>query len=188
MPDDDIIRRPQLNQRRRGRPPGSRNKPKVDKEVADQLKDTIGPYLPKEDLDYLLQSLAGTVDRELDQDLLILLSLQLKALLPVLAEEIREGKLSREATQRSSTVKELLALWLAKQKQEKGDDGTGNTFIQNILISRNIDPEQIARLVGAGPDDIIEGQSRLLPGSLDLDAERPDEVGAVPDRVSEGQE
>lgn len=159
--------------RKRGRPPGSRNKPKsliLSQMALHNLREKIGPYLPSDDMEYLEQVLEGQDAPKLNRDLDIFLALQLKALLPQLAEEIKSGSLTREATQRSSTVKELLALRFQMEKQKDGDAKPNQlTFIQNIFESRGIDPQRMAELVNVTPPD------------TDRYA-RP--VGELPERVS----
>lgn len=177
--------------RKRGRPLGSKNKPKQ-LTVLNGLRDKIGPYLPSDDMTYLEEVLNGTESPRLNRDLDIFLALQLKALLPQLAEEIKSGSLTREATQRSSTVKELLALRFQMEKQKDGDAKPNQlTFIQNIFESRGIDPGRMAQLVNITPPDAdgYVGTARELPervpGVDDGDEGSSDEAGALPDSLPE---
>jgi hypothetical protein len=193
-----IIRAPQnsVGQKRRGRPPGSKNKPKdliLAQQALTDLRIKVGPYLPAEDMEYLERVLDGQDSPELKKDLDIFLALQLKALLPQLAEEIRTGGLTREATQRSSTVKELLALRFQMEKQKDGDAKPSHlTFIQNVFESRGLDPERMARLItiSTAPEPAgHSGDPRQLPsgvsGEPDGDEGDADESGTVPDSVPE---
>lgn len=166
---------------RRGRPLGSKNKPKT-VVVAESLEKKIGPYLPKDDLNYLLGTLEGKTTPELAKDIDLFLALQLKALLPVLADEIKSGQLSREATSRSGTVKELLAIRFQMEKAKNGESGTDQrTFIQNIFLSRGLDGPAIAALIGSGepPRQLPEP----LPKRVDGDEQEADSSGSVPDEL-----
>lgn len=171
--------------RRRGRPPGSKNKPKlnpVDPETEKSLRDTLGSYLPADDLTYLLGTLEGKINPELSKDVDIFLALQLKALLPILAEEIQNKQLSREATSRSGTVKELLAIRLQMEKMKAGTDGdSAGTFIQNVFLSRGIDPARLAVLTGTATEVV----PKRISGSTDGDEQESDEVGGLSDQPSE---
>lgn len=171
-----------LGARKRGRPPGSKNKPKVGIDDIKSIQESIGPYLPQEDLSYLVDALEGRATPELERDVDIFLSLQLKALLPILADEIRTKQLSREATSRSGTVKELLAIRLQMEKMKAGNDGTDEkSLITNIFIARGIDPSRIAALTGATPRALPERVS----GSPDGNEQEADETGNVPDEPAE---
>jgi hypothetical protein len=157
----------------------------VNETVVKELKDSIGPYLPADDLAYLLNTLDGQEKPELSKDVDIFLALQLKALLPVLAKEISGGQLSREATSRSGTVKELLAIRFQMEKAKAGDDRTDQrTFIQNIFVSRGLDPARIAALVGR-PDEPHRDVPLSLPRSIDGDEQAPDSARVVSDQLPE---
>jgi hypothetical protein len=170
---------------RRGRPKGAVNKPKIDAEKLTELKDKVGQFLPQADWNYLSKVLEGTEKPVLEKDIDIFLSLQLKALLPHLAQEIEGGQLTREATQRSSTVKELLALRFQMEKHEKGDDvPNAVTFIQNVFESRGIDPARLAAL-SAGFGGPIEGVARPVPRTVDADEGGADEAGTLSDQLPE---
>lgn len=192
MAGDYIRLSAQQPARRRGRPPGSKNKPKtvISQAQLDKFRAKVGQYLPADDLEYITTILEGTEKSELSRDIDIFLALQLKALYPHLADEIEQGKLTREATQRSSTVKELLALRFQMEKQEKGDSsGNQYTFIQNIFDSR-LPPERLAALVGIGiGPGLPEVPPRQLPerllGGADDDEEAADEARAVSGEVLE---
>ncbi len=172
----------------RGRPKGARTKPKSETVSVTVLKDKLAPFLSRDDWNYLASVLAGEEKPVLEKDIDIFLSLQLKALLPQLADEISGGELTREATQRSSTVKELLALRFQMEKHEKGDDvPNAVTFIQNVFESRGIDPTRLATLAGTA-GSALEGVAVALPGTPDGDEGDSDEAGAVPDSVPERQE
>lgn len=173
--------------RKRGRPPGSKNKPKTVISVAalKELTEKIGPYVPKEDMEYLSGILEGTLKPDLERDIDVLLALQLKALLPQLADEIRTGQLSREATQRSSTVKELLALRVQREKRATTDDQPNSVaFIQNVFQSRDFDAGHLASLLGVGPqvDGVGAGElPRPVVGIVHEDEGTTDESGTVSD-------
>jgi hypothetical protein len=172
--------------KRRGRPLGSKNAPKA----KASLKESLTNVMAKEDLDYLLGTLDGSEHPDLRRDIEVLLALQMKALLPQLAAEIQSGQLTREATQRSSTVKELLALRYQMEKRET-DDGKldQRTFIQNIFLSRGFDPERLGLLLGAGDaGSVVEGESSPVLGTPDDDSGPADEVGDVPSELPSGQE
>jgi len=172
----------------RGRPKGARTKPKTETVSVTALKEKLAPFLSREDWNYLSGVLGGQEKPVLEKDIDIFLSLQLKALLPQLADEISGGQLTREATQRSSTIKELLALRFQMEKHEKGDDvPNAVTFIQNVFESRGIDPARLATLSGAVGSP-IEGVSVALPRTPDGDQGDADETGAVSDSVPERQE
>lgn len=183
-----------LGQRKRGRPPGSKNKPKTVISVAalKELTEKIGPYVPKDDMEYLSGILEGTVKPDLERDIDVLLALQLKALLPQLAEEIRSGQLSREATQRSSTIKELLALRVQREKRATPDEQPNTVaFIQNVFNARDFDASHLANLLGVGPEGAGMGTGelpRLVAGDVYRDEGLADEAGAVPDEVPERPE
>lgn len=169
---------------RRGRPPGSKNRPKpfTTAVAISSLKEKIGAFLPAEDMDYLVNILDGGDSPVLQKDLDIFLALQLKALLPQLAEEIKTGQLTREATQRSSTVKELLALRFQMEKQKDGDDKPNSyTFIQNIFESRGIDSDRVAALLARPVGGSSEEQPSPVARTLHGDEGRTDEAGAVSD-------
>jgi hypothetical protein len=187
MSDETIVSKTQ-GQLTRGRPTGSRNKPKLDTQQLNELKDKVGRFLPQADWNYLAGVLEGTDKPILEKDLDIFLTLQLKALLPQLAQEIEGGQLTKEATQRSSTIKELLALRFQMEKHEKGED-TPNavTFIQNVFQARGIDQSRLAALTG-GVGSPIEGVARPLPRTADADEGRADEVGAIPSQLPERSE
>jgi hypothetical protein len=181
-----------LGARRRGRPIGSGSKQKVliAQAAVNDLKSKLAPYLPTEDLDYLTGVLDGQESRTLGKDLDIFLALQLKALLPHLADEIKGGELSREATQRSATVKELLALRFQMEKHNTGDERNDHiTFIQNVFDSRGLDAGRMARLLGIDGARSASPSPRLVSGRVlgdaDGDAGSADLVGAVPDQLPE---
>jgi len=155
------------------------------------FRQKLGPYLPAADLDYLSSVLEGSDKAVLERDLDIFLALQLKALLPQLGKEIEGGNLTREATQRSATVKELLALRFQMQKAEK-DDKSGNqyTFIQNIFESRGIDAARLAAYLGT-PEARqlpVPNQPRLLPRNPDDDIGQADDPRTVSGEVLGGPE
>lgn len=166
---------------RRGRPAGSKNKKTLQKEAMSDLKAKIGAFLPKEDYDYLMAVLDGTASPDLRHDLDIFLTMQLKALLPLLSEEIQSGTLTREGTQRSSTVKELLALRFQMEKHEAGDtDNNQYTFINNVFDARGLD---IRALTGTTPITV----SKPVPKQLDEHTGDTDSPGTVSDELPERQ-
>lgn len=153
---------------RYGRPRGRRNlKPSMQK-FLDSVEGVVGP----EDREYLTKVLGGTEKPILERDIDIFLSVQLKALLPVLAQEVEEGRLSKEASQRSSVVKELLTLRFQMEKA-KGNDEQQNptTYIQQIFISRGIDPGRLALLAGDKPVSVS--------GNADAYEAEADEAGNI---------
>lgn len=193
MPDAVIRLSMAQPARRRGRPPGSKNKPRsvISQAQLGEFKTKLGPYLPAGDMDYLVGILDGTDNAILERDLDIFLTLQLKALLPQLAKEIEGGTLTREVTQRSSTVKELLALRFQMQKVEKGDtSGNQFTFIQNIFNERGIDGNRLASYLGTA--DISETPSSIEPrrvlGTSHDYPRQADETGTLSDEVLGGSE
>lgn len=176
--------------RRRGRPVGSKNKPKPSFFKVDSLKNTVGKYVTFEDLDYLLATLDGTDKPELSRDLEILLTLQMKALLPQLAAEIEDGTLKRETTQRTATVKELLNLRFQLEKRNNEETKVDQrTFIQNIFLERGLDSDRLGLLLGSGATgDVVEGESRVVSGTPDNDEGGSDAAGDVSGEVLGGQE
>lgn len=193
MPDA-VIRLSQAQPaRRRGRPPGAKNRPKavISQAQLSEFRTKLGPYLPAADLDYLANVLEGSDKSVLERDLDIFLALQLKALLPQLAKEIEGATLTREATQRSSTVKELLALRFQMQKAEK-DDQSGNqyTFIQNIFGERGIDTTRLAAYLGTAEvrQLPVPDEPRRISGTTHDNIGQADEAGAVPVEVLGGSE
>lgn len=154
-------------------------------QAVKSLNDEIGPYLAADDLAYLLNTLDGKETPQLQKDIDIFLALQLKALLPVLAKEISGGALTREATSRSGTVKELLAIRFQMEKAKAGDDRTDSrTFIQNVFVSRGLDPARIAALVGR-PDSLDRPVPVRVLGSPDGDEQEADEAGSLSDELPE---
>jgi hypothetical protein len=114
--------------------------------------------------------------------------MEFKALLPQLAAEIDNKELSREATQRSSTIKELLALKLQLEKAGKADEGPDATLlIQRIISDRSSTGSEIrlAKLlgVGLGPDD--KEPSGLLSGILHDYQRQANGTGTVSDQLPE---
>lgn len=175
--------------RRRGRPPGSKNKPKSVISLAEvkSLKAKLTPYLPTDDLTYLIGTLEGTESPTLARDLDIFLALQLKAVLPALADEIAAGSLLKETTSRSSVVKELLALRFQMEKHEGTDERTNQyTFIQNVFNARGLDPERVASFFPARLEQPAEEQPRLVSGTPDGDSGTADEARAVSGEVLVG--
>lgn len=172
--------------RKRGRPPGSKSRPHamLSRAAIAEFSKQVGPYLAPDDLSYLTKVLAGETDPLLNKDIDIFLALQFKALLPQLAEEIKSGQLTREATSRSSIVKELLALRFQMEKNEKGDENANQyTFIQNIFQSRGIDTGRLFELVsGTGTAGELPSG---LHGSADRDEGQADTAGAVSGEVLE---
>lgn len=165
---------------KRGRPKGR----KTIKPDMMNFLDRVGDIVGADDLAYLKGVLGGTDKAKLERDIDIFLAIQLKALLPVLAEEVKSGEMTREATQRSSVVKELLTLRFQMEKAKSNDDTPiGNTYIQNLIVSRGIDPERLALLAG--------GIAGLLPGVVDGNATAADEArdvsGQLPQRQVEVQ-
>lgn len=180
--------------RRRGRPPGSKTRPLavISKMQREALEKKIGPYLPKDDMAYLANVLDGSEKPNLERDIDVFLALQLKALLPILADEIKTAQLSGEATRRSATVKELLALRVQREKNIKSEE-TPNalTFIQNVFETRGIDAERILKLVGPPADgstgDSVASGAQASPVAGDVhDDEGPaDSAGAVSGELPE---
>lgn len=173
--------------RRRGRPPGSKNKPKsvISLVEVKSLRAKLAPYLPTEDLTYLIGTLEGTESPTLQRDLDIFLALQLKAVLPALADEIKGGNLLKETTSRSSVVKELLALRFQMEKQDKGDERTNQyTFIQNVFNQRGLDSERLASFFPGPMEPATQDLPRLVSGTPDGDAGDADEARAVSGEVS----
>jgi len=172
--------------KKRGRPKGSKNLQTVSKTAVAELKRQIGPYLPEDDMAYLEGVLAGTIKPELSHDLDMFLALQLKALLPLLANEIKTGTLTREGTQRSSTVKELLALRFQMEKHDKGDDEDDHDkFINNIFIARGIDAGAILAGLTDGPGSAPGQLPERVPIVVDHDGGQADGPGSVPDQLPE---
>ena len=160
----------------KGRPRGRKSlnpSPSMAK-FLEAISDVVGI----DDADYLRGVLTGKNKSVLEKDIDIFLSVQLKALLPVLAREVEEGQLSKEASQRSSVVKELLTLRFNMEKA-KGNDEQQNptTYIQNIFVSRGIDPGRLALLAGDQP-------SRVL-GNVDPDQAEADSLGNLPSELSQ---
>lgn len=184
MPQDNTIERlsqASVGARRRGRPPGSKNRPKavISIESVKAFRDKVGPYLSPEDSTYLVEVLTGTKDPELQKDMDIFLALQFKALLPQLAEEIKSGNLTREATSRSSIVKELLSLRFQMEKHGKDDAETNQmTFIQNIFNARGIDDDRL-RILVSRPDGAARQLPSDLSGGVDRDEEPADDARAI---------
>ena len=178
--------------KKRGRPKGSRNRTDTDRAKAKgsirEMKKKIGQFLPKEDREYLFGVLEGKESPDLRRDLDIFLAMQLKALLPILSDEISTAELTREGTQRSSTVKELLALRFQMEKHEKGDDTESqyNIFIQNAFDQRGLDPGRVAALIGAGNDaGAAQAVPVVVPGVDDPDEGGTDETGVVSGELPE---
>jgi hypothetical protein len=159
---------------RYGRPIGRKNlKPSMTK-----FLESIDGVVGQDDANYLKDVLVGGARPILEKDIDIFLSVQLKALLPVLAREVEEGQLSKEASQRSSVVKELLTLRFNMEKAKGNDDGQNpTTYIQNIFISRGIDPGRLALLAGNEP--------RRLLGDVDPDQAEADSLGNLPSELSQ---
>ena len=157
-----------------GRPLGRKNlKPSMNK-----FLDSISGVVGEDDVNYLKDVLVGGETPVLKKDIDIFLSVQLKALLPVLAREVEEGQLSREASQRSSVVKELLTLRFNMEKASSNDDGTNpTTYIQNIFIARGIDPGRLALLAGDKPGGLL--------GDADADEAEADSLGNLPSELSQ---
>ena len=167
---------------RRGRPVGSKNKKTLQKDAIKSMKQKIGAFLPKDDYDYLMAVLEGKESSDLRHDIDIFLSMQLKALLPLLSEEIQSGQLTREGTQRSSTVKELLALRFQMEKHESGDENAQyNIFIDNVFASRGID---VKSLTGTTPVAISDGVSQRV----DEDKGNADDARVVSNQLPERHE
>ena len=168
--------------RTRGRPPGSKNKPKsiISLTEVKSLKAKLLPFLQADDLSYLIGTLEGTESPTLQRDLDIFLSLQLKAILPALADEIKSGELAKETTSRSSVVKELLALRFQMEKQGNNDERTNQyTFIKNVFQARGLDSERVASFFPSRLEQPLEGQPRLVSGTIDGDSWSADEAGDV---------
>jgi len=176
--------------RSRGRPPGSKNKPKalVSQVQVDDFRLKVGPYVSRKDLDYLTGIFEGTEENDLTKNLDILLTLQFKALLPQLSEEISSGTLSKEATSRSSVVKELLAIYLQKAKAEnKNDAPDQRSYIQNVFVQR-IDSDRLFALIGLqAPSPVAQIESGSLYGVVDHEPWRADQARTVSDKLPERQ-
>lgn len=159
---------------RYGRPLGRKNlKPSMNK-FLESVEGVIG----EEDINYLKDVLVAGEKPILEKDIDIFLSVQLKALLPVLAREVEEGQLSKEASQRSSVVKELLSLRFNMEKAKGNDDGQNpTTYIQQIFIDRGIDPGRLALLAG--------NKSSGLLGGPDQDEATADSLGNLPSEFSQ---
>jgi hypothetical protein len=163
---------------------GSRGSGKKDAEqaliVARTLREKLAPFLPQEDLLYLISTLEGTESPSLEHDLDIFLSLQLKAVLPALAEEISGGTLLKETTSRSSVVKELLALRFQMEKHDSGEEKTNQyTFIQNVFNQRGLDPERVATLFSGAVEPAVEELPRVVSGTPDGNEGNADEAGEI---------
>jgi hypothetical protein len=190
---------------KRGRPPGTKNRPnaKVSQEAIRLIRNKLGPHLPAEDLTYLTSVMEGQSPADLNRDIDILIILQMKALLPLLAGEIEtalgitqsdpeeyvddgprtrgrpksENYMSKEITSRSSVVKELLALRFQMNKTAREDGPTNQrVFIQNVFTER-IDSDRLLALLGGGN---VGGAPRLVGSSVSgvddtiIDGERVD--------------
>jgi hypothetical protein len=183
---------------RRGRRPGTKNRPnaKVSQEAIRLIRNKLGPHLPDDDLTYLTDVMEGHVGSDLNRDIDILIVLQMKALLPLLAGEIefalgitqgppeeyvddgppKRGRkvdpttaMSKEITSRSSVVKELLALRFQMNKSARESGPTSQTvFIQNVFTER-IDQDRLLALLGSGNGD---GLPRLVSAPLSGDDDR----------------
>lgn len=183
--------------RRIGRPAGSKNKPKPVLSRTELLafRDRVGPYLPTKDIEYISGVLTGEIEPDLDKDVDIVMAMQLKALLPALADDIRNVTLGKEVTARSTVVKELLALRFQMRKHEQGDDNTKPsyvTFIQATFEGRGIDKNRLAELIGRSDSGRTPVSPLLVSGpvsrSSDQDEGRTNEARAVSGEVLERQQ
>jgi len=174
---------------RRGRPPGSKSKTAIipSEDIQDYI-DKVDKVLSKDDVDYLVNTMSGKEDSSLERDLDIILGLNMKVLIPILAKEATEGKLNSEGTRRVSAVKEMLNLKLQLAKVGKSEDVDNVSIIRSILNERETSPEHLAELVGARtlhPDKELPG---VFSGNVYDDGRQADEVGTVPDELPERQE
>jgi len=175
--------------RKGGRPLGSRNKPKNLIQEVKSLRETLGPHISPDDLNYLLNYVEGKGTGDLERDIDIFLGLQLKALLPIIANEISTKQLSAEATRRSGTVKEILAIRVAMSKADKnGQQPTQQVLIQNFINER-LDSGRLAQLLGSAGATMAPDQLPVVVSGNSYDVARvTDEAGAVPDQLPERQE
>jgi hypothetical protein len=177
------------NTRGRGRPPGARNKLKtITPSKLKEFQERLGEYIPPEDLGYFIEVLKGERKSELFRDLDILLAMEFKALLPQLAAEIDTRELSREATQRSSTIKELLALKLQLEKAGRADEGPDATsLIQRIISDRSSsgDEGRLAALLGIRVIPSDPQPPGLLSGILHNNQGEADSSGTISDQLPE---
>lgn len=184
-------------QRGRGRPVGSKNKPKalIPKEMANAILDKMQPLMEKPDHDYLKSVIrdgkAIAIDKELDFLILLLTRQMGPALIAEMeGEQLPEGiedsdastikmpEFRKDVTER---LKVLLSMMDLKMKNERAkDSGTDNSNrpIAQIFLNRQLNGDRL-RIA-------IEHQSGSVGGSVDgTDSGPADSIGEVSMAVSE---
>lgn len=181
---------PQTAARRRGRPAGSKNKPKslIPADIAGQLLDVMKDRLPGEHYEYMKAVIVKgeSIATEREVDALITLVrgslmpyLAMEALPlpvldadgePVLDEETGDPKtyfpgVSRDVTDRLKLLTSLLGLKDGIEKRKEGnDDGDKEHVILKVVADRGLDPSRLAFLAGYQPGSVAgdpDGTGRL---------------------------
>jgi hypothetical protein len=191
---------------RRGRPPGSKNKPKgiMPVELADTILLHMQGMLPPEHFDYMKgvirEGKAISTKTELDT-LIILLSRNLFPALVLEAipgggeEEDTDESVSKaekavnkalkmpifrkDVTERLKVLQSLLALKNQLEKRETESRDEDKPIIR-IAAGRGIDGERVRLLIGI--------ESSPVAGNSDGNGQPADEAGTVPDQVPERPE
>lgn len=173
---------------RRGRPPGIKRRTSIiSDEDIQAYKNKVSKVVSSEELDYLLNVLEGKESSTLDKDLDIILNLNMKALVPILAQEAADGKLTSEGTRRVSAVKEMLNLKLQLSKAGKAEEVDKNDIIRQILNQREASPEHLAELIGVRTPSVDKVESSVLSGNVHADSGQTDEVRALSNQLLERQ-
>lgn len=174
------------NQRQRGRPKGSLNKPKalIPKDMALTILDKMEPMMEKEEYDYhksvILHGKKVAVERELDILILLLRSQMVPALiselegeqLPEGVEDTQEGVIKmpefrKDVTERLKVLISLIEL-KARQERLKDDGPTSDNPIAKIFINRNIGTDRLRIAIESQPGDMGGSANESESGTYEI--------------------
>ena len=196
---------PETAARRRGRPQGSKNKPKslIPADIAGQLLDVMKDRLPGEHYEYMKSVIVKGESIATEREVDALITLVRGSLMPYLAMEAMplpvlddEGEpvlgedgqpksyfpgINRDVTDRLKLLNSLLGLKDSIEKRKEGEDDDGKEHVLlKLVASKSLDPGRLAFLAGIQPGSVAGdagGTGRLELGS-----------GAVSGPVAERQE
>lgn len=189
MPNGTAIKRSTEGSRpgKRGRPPGSRNKPKalLGRDLAAKLLKHMQDQLSPANYEYLVGVVKDGKPIETKNEIDTLIALVTRNLYPAILMEMlppEEGGLGgqyrKDVTDRLKLVRELLTLRNDIDKRESPDDD-GTQPLLTITARRGLDVGRLGILIGQRTDSV--------GGSPDGTGRSADEVRALPDKLSERQ-
>lgn len=170
----------------RGRPKGSKNKPKglVPAELTEKMLPLLQKQLSPESFDYIEGVLKRGKPIETKRELDVMIAMLARNLMPAMVHEtlpVDEGGLGglqyrKDVTERLKILNSMLTLRRQIEKEQDDSDKPANSVLVK-LVGERLDNARVGILVGIQPGAVA--------GDADRAGRQADTIRAVPDQVSE---